>query len=43
VGTYVYNEETNRSVAVHTAYIIEVLRKLYDAGRLADELEGKGR
>jgi hypothetical protein len=43
VGTYVYNEETNRSVAVHTAYIIEVLRNLYDAGRLADELEGKER
>jgi hypothetical protein len=43
VGTYVYNEENNRSVAVHTAYIIEALRKLYDADRLANELEGKGR
>jgi len=43
VGTYVYSEETNRSVAVHTAYIIEALRKLYDADRLANEMEGKGR
>ena len=43
VGTYVYSEETNRSVAVHTAYIIEALRKLYDADRLANELEGRGR
>jgi hypothetical protein len=43
VGNYVYNEETNRSVAVHTAYIIEALRKLYDADRLANELEGRGR
>ena len=30
-------------VAVHTAYIIEALRKLYDADRLANELEGRGR
>ena len=43
VGSYVYNVETNRSVAVHTAYIIEALRKLYDADRLANELEGRGR
>jgi hypothetical protein len=41
VGDYVYNEENNRAVAVHSAVIIEVLRKLYDAGPLADELEGK--
>ncbi|MBZ5562101.1 MAG: S46 family peptidase [Acidobacteriia bacterium] len=41
VGDYVYNEEKNRAVAVHGAVIIEVLRKLYDAGALADELEGK--
>ncbi len=39
VGNYVYNEENNRAVAVHTAAIIEALRKLYDAGGLADELE----
>jgi len=41
VGDYVYEEENNRAVAVHSAAIIEVLRKLYDAGALADELEGK--
>lgn len=42
VGTYVYNEENNRTVAVHSRVMIEVLRKLYDAAPLADELEGKG-
>jgi hypothetical protein len=41
VGTYVYLEETNRAVAVHSAAIIEALRKVYDAGPIADELEGK--
>jgi len=41
VGDYVYNEENNRAVAVHSAVIIEVLRKLYNAGALANELEGK--
>jgi V8-like Glu-specific endopeptidase len=41
VGRFVYNEENNRAVAVHSAAMIEALRKLYDAGALADELEGK--
>ncbi len=41
VGTYVYNEENNRAVAVHTAFIIEALRKLYDAEALAGELTGQ--
>ncbi len=41
VGRSVYSEETNRSVAVHSAVILEALRKLYDAGSLADELTGK--
>ena len=41
VGDYVYNEENNRAVAVHTGFMIEALRKIYDAGALADELEGK--
>ena len=40
-GRFVYDETKNRAVAVHTAYIIEGLRKLYDAGKLADEIEGK--
>ena len=30
----------NRAVAVHSAGMIEALRKLYDAGALADELLG---
>jgi hypothetical protein len=38
-GRFLYTEEANRAVAVHSAAIIEVLRKLYDAGSLADELE----
>jgi hypothetical protein len=41
VGDYIYNEENNRAVAVHSRVIIEVLRKLYDAGPLADELTAK--
>ena len=38
VGEFVYADETNRAVAVHSAAIIEALRKLYDAGALADEI-----
>lgn len=41
VGNYVYSEETHRAVSVHSAAIIEVLRKIYGAGALADELEGR--
>ena len=40
-GDFVYEGERNRAVAVHSAGMIEALRKLYDAGALADELEGK--
>jgi len=40
-GNFEYLEETNRAVAVHSAAIIEVLRKVYDAGTLADELIGR--
>ncbi len=40
VGNYVYEEERNRAVAVHSAAIIEALRKLYDADGLAAELTG---
>jgi len=39
-GRFLYSETTNRAVAVHSAAIVEVLRKLYDAGVLADEIEG---
>jgi len=41
VGDFVYFQDNNRTVAVHSAVMIELLRKLYDAGTLADELEGK--
>jgi hypothetical protein len=39
-GNFEYLGETNRAVAVHSAAIIEALRKFYDAGALADELTG---
>jgi hypothetical protein len=37
-GDYIYDETVNRSVAVHTAALTEVLRKLYNAGPLVKEL-----
>ncbi|MDT7541004.1 MAG: hypothetical protein QOE33_908 [Acidobacteriota bacterium] len=37
---YVDDAEGSRAVAVHSAAIIEALRKMYDAGKLADELTG---
>ncbi len=41
VSNFVYDGAKSRAVAVHTAAMIEALRKLYDAGSLADEIEGK--
>ena len=41
VGTYVYDEATNRAVAVHPAAILMALRKVYGAAALAGELQGK--
>ena len=40
-GDFVYDGTKNRAVAVHSAGMIEGLRKLYGADQLADELEGK--
>lgn len=40
-GRFHYDEAKNRAVAVHCAYMLEGLRKLYDAGALADEIEGR--
>ncbi|MFQ6114724.1 MAG: S46 family peptidase [bacterium] len=40
-GRFIYDETDNRAVAVHSAYIMEALRKLYDANKLADEIEGE--
>jgi S1-C subfamily serine protease len=39
VGDFVYDETQNRTVAVHSAALIEALRKVYDAAPLADELQ----
>ena len=41
VGDFVYEGETNRTVAVHTAAMTEVLRKLYTAPALVKELLGQ--
>jgi hypothetical protein len=38
---FVLNPETDRMIGVHSAGIIEALRKMYDGGRIADELQGR--
>jgi hypothetical protein len=38
VGDFVYDPAKNRAVAVHTAAMTEVLRKLYGTQKLVDEL-----
>jgi hypothetical protein len=40
-GDFEYDGTRNRAVAVHSAGMMEGLRTLYNAGALADELEGK--
>jgi hypothetical protein len=40
-GNFVYDGTKNRAVAVHSAGMLEGLRKLYGADALADEIEGK--
>lgn len=40
-GDFVYDGTRNRAVAVHSAGMIEGLRRIYGANALADELEGK--
>jgi peptidase S46-like protein len=40
VGDFVYSDETNRAVSVHTGVMTEALRRLYNAQGLADELSG---
>jgi len=38
---FLFNAVLARSVSVHSAAIVEALRKMYDGGRIADELQGK--
>jgi hypothetical protein len=38
VWDFVYTEDDGRAIAVHGSAILEALRKVYDAGALADEL-----
>jgi hypothetical protein len=40
VADFYYTEKQGRAVAVHSQGIIEALRRVYDAGALADELTG---
>ncbi len=40
-NNYVFDDEISRTVSVHPAIIVESLRKVYGAGKLADELEQK--
>ena len=38
VGDFVYDDRQNRAVSVHSAGILEALRKIYSAESLAAEL-----
>ena len=38
-GRYYYSDTTARAVSVHSSVILESLRRIYDAGRLVEELQ----
>jgi hypothetical protein len=38
---FLFTTDTPRTVSVHSSGIIEALRKVYDAARIADEMQGK--
>ncbi len=42
VGDYIYDERSNRCVAVHAAAILEAMKKVYRGDALVGELLGKG-
>lgn len=42
-GRFVFNESAGRTLCIHPAFIIEALRKIYDAPTIADELESHGK
>ena len=41
VGDFICDDRQNRAVGVHSSGMIMALRQLFDAGTLADEIEGK--
>jgi hypothetical protein len=42
VGDYIYDESVNRAISVDSRGMIEVLRKVFDANEIADELTKSG-
>ena len=42
VGDYIYDESVNRAISVDARGMIEVLRKVFDANEIADELTRNG-
>ena len=42
VGDYIYDESVNRAISVDSRGMIEVLRKVFDANEIADELTRSG-
>jgi hypothetical protein len=39
-NNFVYRGEADRTISVHSVALLEALRKIYDAGPLADEITG---